>query len=198
MFRKMIIVAAMAMLSIGAQVGTACADLVNGGFETGDFTGWTLTNVTADDFVSVLSNSGNPSLPPNPGNYEAYLGKSGSVGAISQSFATTIGQTYTVSFWLASDDINTANTNVFQALWNGQAQNINPVLNANLASPYTQYLFTATASSSSSTIAFNFQNDPSVFHLDNVDATPTPIPAAAWLLGSGLMGLVGFRRKPNA
>lgn len=25
--------------------------------------------------------------------------------------------------------------------------------------------------------------------------TPTPIPAAAWLLGSGLMGLVGLRRK---
>jgi probable HAF family extracellular repeat protein len=27
------------------------------------------------------------------------------------------------------------------------------------------------------------------------DATPTPIPAAAWLFGSGLMGLVGLRRK---
>jgi hypothetical protein len=26
-------------------------------------------------------------------------------------------------------------------------------------------------------------------------STPTPIPAAAWLLGSGLMGLVGFRRR---
>lgn len=25
--------------------------------------------------------------------------------------------------------------------------------------------------------------------------TPTPIPAAAWLLGSGIMGLVGIRRK---
>jgi hypothetical protein len=28
-----------------------------------------------------------------------------------------------------------------------------------------------------------------------VEATPTPIPAAAWLLGSGLMGLVGVRRR---
>jgi len=27
--------------------------------------------------------------------------------------------------------------------------------------------------------------------------TPTPIPAAAWLLGSGLMGLAGLRRKQN-
>jgi len=27
--------------------------------------------------------------------------------------------------------------------------------------------------------------------------TPTPIPAAAWLLGSGLMGVLGLRRKAN-
>jgi hypothetical protein len=27
------------------------------------------------------------------------------------------------------------------------------------------------------------------------NVTPTPIPAAAWLLGSGLLGLVGMRRK---
>jgi hypothetical protein len=30
-----------------------------------------------------------------------------------------------------------------------------------------------------------------------VTATPTPIPAAAWLLGSGLMGLIGVRRKKH-
>jgi hypothetical protein len=28
-------------------------------------------------------------------------------------------------------------------------------------------------------------------------ATPTPIPAAAWLLGSGLLGLAGIRRRKN-
>jgi hypothetical protein len=28
--------------------------------------------------------------------------------------------------------------------------------------------------------------------------TPTPIPAAAWLFGSGLMGLIGLRRKVNS
>jgi hypothetical protein len=34
------------------------------------------------------------------------------------------------------------------------------------------------------------------FHqFDNVNATPTPIPAAAWLLGSGIMGLAGIRRR---
>jgi hypothetical protein len=32
-------------------------------------------------------------------------------------------------------------------------------------------------------------------HQQSDYATPTPIPAAAWLLGSGLFGLVGIRRK---
>lgn len=31
--------------------------------------------------------------------------------------------------------------------------------------------------------------------LDNVVVSPVPIPAAAWLLGSGLLGLLGIRRK---
>jgi predicted phage tail protein len=31
--------------------------------------------------------------------------------------------------------------------------------------------------------------------LDTQSAVPTPLPAAAWLLGSGLMGLLGIRRR---
>jgi hypothetical protein len=42
--------------------------------------------------------------------------------------------------------------------------------------------------------AVNISNDQ-VIALDNVNVTPTPIPAAAWLLGSGLLGLMGIRRK---
>jgi hypothetical protein len=32
-------------------------------------------------------------------------------------------------------------------------------------------------------------------NLTNINASPVPIPAAAWLLGSGLIGLVGLRRR---
>jgi hypothetical protein len=203
MFKKIILIAAMAMLSIGAQVGTASADLVNGGFETGDFTGWTLTN--ADYATYVIGDSSSPSTTAHSGNSEALLGMSGSPGTISQSMATTAGQVYTVNFWLANDGtpqmagFDGTGTVSFMALWNGVAQNIKPLVDTNTAFPYTQYQFTAIADASgASTVGFEFQHDTSTFHLDDVSATPTPIPAAAWLLGSGLMGLVGLRRKTNA
>ena len=36
-------------------------------------------------------------------------------------------------------------------------------------------------------------------YLDNMQYNVVPVPAAVWLFGSGLLGLVGFvRRKPNA
>ena len=199
MFKKMIVVAAMALLAISAQVGTASAALfANGGFETGDFTGWTLTNVDLNnDFVMVVPNSGNPSYPPNPGSYEAMLGKSGAVGTMSQTFDTTVGQQYSVKYWLANDmppSLINHEANVFQAVWNNSIIQATALSNVN-AFGYREYLFSAVATADTSTIAFNFQNDPSVFHLDNVDVTPTPIPAAFWLLGSGLAGLAGLRRK---
>ncbi|MET0043355.1 MAG: hypothetical protein ABW100_07550 [Candidatus Thiodiazotropha sp. 6PLUC3] len=34
--------------------------------------------------------------------------------------------------------------------------------------------------------------------LDNIDISPVPIPAAVWLFGSGLLGLIGFRHKREA
>ena len=60
----------------------------------------------------------------------------------------------------------------------------------------------AQAVAAGSTLTFRWVDDNAVnispdqvIGLDDVNITPTPIPAAAWLLGSGLMGLIGFRRR---
>jgi hypothetical protein len=31
--------------------------------------------------------------------------------------------------------------------------------------------------------------------MDDLEVNPVPIPAAVWLLGSGLLGLIGIRRR---
>jgi hypothetical protein len=38
-------------------------------------------------------------------------------------------------------------------------------------------------------------NTPAYFAMDNLEASPVPVPAAVWLLGSGLLGLIGIRRR---
>ena len=52
----------------------------------------------------------------------------------------------------------------------------------------------ATYDGSWSFIEYDLNN----FDPDTYDRTATPIPAAIWLLGSGLVGLVGVRRKMKA
>ena len=38
-------------------------------------------------------------------------------------------------------------------------------------------------------------NTPAYFAMDDLESNPVPVPAAAWLLGSGLLGLVTIRRR---
>jgi hypothetical protein len=63
--------------------------------------------------------------------------------------------------------------------------------------PFQVYL-TLTGSASSSDpnmtdVYFNFDGDARLTY--DYNYTPVPVPAAVWLLGSGLIGLVGVRRK---
>jgi hypothetical protein len=40
-----------------------------------------------------------------------------------------------------------------------------------------------------------FSGDPTAYPLDVPFASAVPVPAAVWLLGSGLLGLIGIRRR---
>jgi len=40
-----------------------------------------------------------------------------------------------------------------------------------------------------------WSSDDIIVRFDNVCTSPVPIPAAAWLLGCGMLGLVGIRRR---
>jgi hypothetical protein len=177
MFRKALAIAALAVF---LMTGAANAALVtNGDFETGDLSGWTVTPSDAFAFVSG---------PGYMSDNEAVIG---GVATVSQDLATTAGTSYTVSFYLANDDFDHANS--FSVLWNG-TEALLAVSNGD-AFDYTQFTFTGVADSSNTTLSFIVQNDGAVFHLDDVSASAVPIPAAIWLLGSALLGLTGVKKK---
>jgi hypothetical protein len=180
MFKKVFLLAAFAVLLL-AGAANASSLLTNGGFETGDFTGWT---VSPGAFAYVGS-------PGYMSSNEAVLGTNGAVDTISQTFATTAGQSYLVSFYLANDDFTKLNS--FSALWNGTPA-LQAASNAN-AFDYMPFTFTGIGQGSSTTLSFAFQNDAASFHLDDVSASSVPEPGAMWLLGSGLIGLIGIKRK---
>lgn len=196
--RRMLLAAAVFALMIGAGRDARANLVVNGGFETGDFTGWTAGGNF--EFTSVLP-SGVDGFNAQDGSFFALLGPVGADATLLQStLATTAGQTYTFSWYLGSDG---GTHNDFSAQWNGttifSAADI-PDDRPNL----TQYSYTVTATSSMSTITFAFRNDPSYLALDAVSVeavTAAPEPSTA--LGGSVAALAGLgfawrRRRRSA
>jgi hypothetical protein len=183
------------VLAVGAMlslVGTARANLVaNPGFDLdspGSQTApldWSLTPATAgaDFFVGPGPVYGAFSSP-NSANFGA---TSTFDDELSQVLATTAGQAYSISFELAHTDTDTAND--FSVQFGGTT--IFSLLNAP-AFGYTLETFTATATSSSTTLAFFGRENPSWYDLDNVSVgavSATPLPATWTMLIAGFIGL---------
>jgi PKD repeat protein len=89
----------------------------NGGFERGDFSGWTLDALTGQYDLVDTFNQSSEGMQPHTGSYFARLGQINSPGFLSQTLPTTAGGQYLLSFWLNSPDGSTPNS--FLASWNG-------------------------------------------------------------------------------
>src|SRR5713226_3205938 len=94
-----------AVLSIFCLAQPARADLlVNGGFETGNYTGWT-TNFTAPNNAALIIDPsvGVPSRV-HDGTYAVDLDYGGATpsAVLSQTFGTALGATYQASFWFGA------------------------------------------------------------------------------------------------
>ncbi len=82
---------AIALVATGRLVSANL--IVNPGFETGDFTGWTTTPAASESNFAVV-----PDIV-HSGTYSASFGATGTdLDAISQTFATTPGTLYDLSF----------------------------------------------------------------------------------------------------
>src|SRR5664279_4841911 len=126
----------LAALAMFASVAVHANLVTNGGFETGDFTGWSVFGAGAFDGVD--------GSVPQSGTYAAFFGEPVlAPSGISQTLATTAGKLYTVTFWLANEVDVTGNgiPNSFAFNWNGGAAELS-LTDVAGPTPYTLYSFT--------------------------------------------------------
>jgi hypothetical protein len=152
----------------------------NGGFQTGNFSDWTLQGSTADNLVV-----GTNSQPPHPeliysGSYGALLGQVGGLAYLSQTLATPPGQIYLLSFWLDSPYFTETDTpNEFQVEWNVDTNSPTVLFDQVDMAPFnwTNVQFVVAADGTNTVLQFGARNDPEAFGLDDVSVVPISAPA---------------------
>lgn len=158
---------------------TLTVDLVqNGGFETGDFTDWTMTNDPTTTLVENTNYIFAPSFSPNSGNYYALFGQQAEEGLAyaTQTIQTIPGQLYQISFWVNCDAV-APNPNAFLFSWNGQTLFSNQFTSTNFTqSVWSNFQFTVTATSNNTVIVFGGANNDSYTGLDDVSVQPFVVP----------------------
>ncbi|MBT9582416.1 carbohydrate binding domain-containing protein [bacterium] len=165
--------------------------VLNGGFETGNFSSWTQFGDTG--FSSVVT-----ATSPE-GTRHARMGPM-SPGGIFQNIATTIGQAYHISYALSSGG-STSRTRTFLAQFGDRLHltTLESLTNPALFS-FTYRSFTFVATTTTSQIRFTFENDPNYWRLDNVVVKTPELNAKAAQLPVMLVMLIlliVFERRPR-
>ncbi len=186
---RTLLVFAAAMIVLCAPM--TFAQLTNGGFETGDYTGWTTGGNF--EFTQVVSGPFYVYNGAQEGSFYSTQGPVSSDGTLSQSFNDTAGQQYVLSFWLAAVGDDPSD---FSAQVNGV--NVFSQNDPNNGGVWTDYTFQFTGTGHD-TISFAFRDDPAYTALDNVSVSPVantvPEPSSFLLMGSGVLGLAGVIRR---
>ncbi|HZS81323.1 MAG TPA: PEP-CTERM sorting domain-containing protein [Stellaceae bacterium] len=161
--------------------------VANGDFETGDFTGWTVSP-SANILITPVAIAG---------NFSASLGDvSASPGSLSQTLTTTPGTLYAISFLLQNQD--TAQSNAFTVMFGSDI--VFSETNAlSDPSPVAVTVFD-TALSGSTLLSFIDTNDQSDWLLDDVtvNVAAVPEPSAALLVFTAVAGVLAAARRRRA
>ena len=164
--------------------------VANPGFETGDFTSWTVIPAAVSSQVAV------DSFIVHTGDFSASFGADGfQDDTITQVIPTAPNRTYLLSFWLLNDAVGQDH---FAASVNGT-----PVFDIGPTSSsfgFTEETFTFIASNAPTLLSFSSFDRVRAFHLDDVSVinqNVAPEPGTLALLGMVALPLVGMlcRRK---
>jgi hypothetical protein len=176
----------------------------NCGFETGDFTGWTISGNTDDPGLNYY---GVDTFDANSGNFGAYMSQDFFDGTapvdLSQTLTTAIGTTYDITYWLEQDTTPTTGfTHAFSSTFGGTTlQTLTPtVALPGIVGTFTEYSFVETATAASTTLQFAFENDDQFWSFDDVSvaaaaAAAKPEPSTGLLGGLALGALLLLRHR---
>jgi hypothetical protein len=187
--KKLLVVLGLAMSVFSLQANAAFQNI---GFETGDFSGWTLTGTG-----SVKTTLDDPTHPE--GNYFASITGSSS---LTQIATFNVGDKIEFMWKFVANDYLPFDDYAFFV----GDKTYNLLSSVSVVGNYGQ-----TGWNLFSHIVTETSTGPVVFGVVNlldtigsselrIDATPSavPVPAAVWLFGSALMGLTGFSRRKKA
>jgi hypothetical protein len=164
----------------------ASSIVTNGGFETGDFTGWTSSGNMSDTFVGTDT--------PHSGIFAADLGPSPTGGFLTELLPTVAGETYSLTYWLQNEG---GTPDAFSASWNGSTLP-GSVLTEVGGFRYIEYAFANLHATSNITpLRFSFEETPSFWHLDDVSVQRSPEPASLALFIGGMIacGILRFSQR---
>jgi VPDSG-CTERM motif len=190
------ILAMVSLLGLGITQSARANLITNGDFETGNFNGWAV--MPAPPLETLLS------VVPGPGPDTTNMARFGALGTnfdrISQTFATTPGAFYTLTFFYQVGNPPEPRTafNGFDVLWNGVSigGGLFPQFDVNPG--YISPTFILQATSASTTLEFDGRNRPWWDYLDDVSVNLASVPDAGStlpLLSFALLGVAVLRRK---
>lgn len=171
------------ILSAAGLAAIGSAQVINGGFETGDFTGWTTNPAGSGSLFGVDPGAA------NFGSFGAYFGAvDGIPDEIFQNVGATNGASYVLTVWVNNQGA-TGGDNI-EIQWEG-----GDVYNAPGPVGWTALNFNVTAHSAAPEVRIGSYDGPDFHYVDDVSLTPVPEPATLGALGLGAVALILRRRR---
>jgi hypothetical protein len=152
--------------------------VINGGFETGDLSWWTLAGngqIGSTLFDGVIASNSVYGDCAHSGLYGMAMGDT-NIAYLYQSIPTEAGQDYLLSFWL--ENLTNGTGEQFLANWNTSPATTNQIFNQSFTTAFgwTNLQFLVQAAGPNTTLQFGALNIPDLFGLDDISVTPVNPP----------------------